>query len=356
MTSSDEFRERSPVQAGYRWPAEWEPHTATWLTWPHNPATWPDRLEHAEREYAEFVRVLAEFEPVRILVPRDVVRRRAQDLLTSRKADLAEITFVPLASNDSWIRDYGPVFLTRPEEPRLAAVSWRYNAWGGKYPPWEDDDRVADSIARWCGCPSWQGGIVLEGGAIEGNGQGTVLTTESCLLNPNRNPQLTRGEVESRLADFLAARRVCWLSGEGVLGDDTDGHIDQLARFVGPATVVAAASDDPADPQHRPLAENIARLQAARTADGQPLEVVRLPMPSDHYCQGQRLPASYCNFYIANGAVLVPQFDDPADSRAVELLADLFPKRRVLGVAARELVWGLGAFHCLTQQQPRESP
>jgi agmatine deiminase len=349
MDSQDEqAKMETPRQAGYRWPAEWEPHAATWVTWPHNPDTWPGRLPQAQREFAEFVRTLARFEPVHVLLSNDQVRQQANETLRG----VSHVTTHDWPTNDSWIRDYGPTFLLHSEDRHLALVDWRYNAWGGKYPPWQQDDAIAARVALHCDCTRFVTQRIMEGGAIEGNGRALVLTTEDCLLNPNRNPTATRQDMEQLLADHLSADAICWLLGQGIEGDDTDGHVDQLARFVGPTTVLAAIASDPADPQFAPLAENVRRLQAFGADSGRPLEVIGLPLPSPKYCQQQRLPASYCNFYIANGAVLVPQFDDPADGRACGILSELMPGREVLGVPALDLVWGLGAFHCLTQQEP----
>jgi agmatine deiminase len=233
----------------------------------------------------------------------------------------------------------------------LAVVDWGYNAWGGKYPPFDDDDRVPARIAALLDLARFEPGMVLEGGAIDVNGRGTLLTTEACLLNPNRNPRLTRAEIEERLAAFLGVRSIVWL-GDGIVGDDTDGHVDDLTRFVDARTVVTAVEDDPADPNHAPLADNLARLRAARDQDGRPLRIRTLPMPGAVTREDARLPASYANFYIGNEAVLVPTFHHAHDAVALATLAACFPTRRIVGVDARDLVWGLGAFHCVTQQQP----
>jgi agmatine deiminase len=230
-------------------------------------------------------------------------------------------------------------------------VDWEYNAWGGKYPPFDDDNRVPQQIAALQKRRRFAPGIILGGGAIDVNGRGSLLTTEQCLLNPNRNPQLSREEVERYLRDYLAVRHILWLE-EGIVGDDTDGHIDELARFVSPTTVVAAVEENCDDENYQALRKNYERLKQSTDAEGRPLEVIALPMPRPLYHDGQRMPASYANFYIANGVVIVPQYDDPADQEVVELLQRLFPDRRVLGLRAVDLAWGLGAFHCITQQQP----
>jgi agmatine deiminase len=253
-------------------------------------------------------------------------------------------------TDEPWCRDHGPTFVVR-DDAELALVDWRYNAWGGKYPPWERDDAVPARVAALLGVRVFAPGIVMEGGALDVNGRGTVLTTESCLLNPNRNPTLGRAEIEEYLREYLDAPHVVWL-GAGIVGDDTDGHIDDLARFVDARTVVTVVEPDPADPNHAPLRDNLARLRAARDQDGRALEVVELPMPGAVEWEGQRLPASYANFYVANGVVLVPTFAHANDAGALAILGRCFPGRRVVGIDATALVWGLGAFHCATQQQP----
>ena len=255
-----------------------------------------------------------------------------------------------IPTNDVWARDHGAMFLDgRPSLPP-ALVDWEYNAWGGKYPPFDLDNLVPGQVAELTGRRCFKPGVVLEGGAIDGNGDGTLLTTETCLLNPNRNPQLSRAEIEQYLRDYCCAKKILWLGG-GIVGDDTDGHIDELARFVGPTTVVAAREADPRDENHEPLEENFRRLQEMTDARGRPLEIIPLPMPRPLYFEQNRLPACYLNFYIANGVVVVPTFGDPADREVSETLARLFPGRQIRGIDAVDLVWGLGAFHCITQQE-----
>jgi len=264
---------------------------------------------------------------------------------------LANVTLHDIATNDAWIRDYGPTFLAGPPHAPGAVVDWAYNAWGGKYPPFDLDCLAGERIAEAAGRRRFSPGMVLEGGAIDTNGRGTILAAATCLLNPNRNPQLSAGEVERYLADYLAGEHVVWLEA-GIAGDDTDGHVDQFARFVGPSTVVAASEEDPTDENYAALEANYARLTRTTDQAGRPLEVVALPMPRPVCHAGTRLPASYVNFYLANGLVVVPQFGDPADGRACEILSRLFPDRRVYGLPAADLVGGLGAYHCITQQEP----
>lgn len=335
-----------PAAAGYRMPAEWEPHRATWLSWPHKLESWPGKFEPIPPLYARFVRELVTSEPVCVLASGDSLKQ-ARTMLH----DVPNVTFYDIPTDDAWIRDSGPTFLAGPAGSPPTLVDWGYNAWGGKYPPFENDDAIGRLIAPKLGYQCHVPGIILEGGAIDPDGRGTLLTTEQCLLNPNRNPQLSRAEIEQYLADYLAIRKVLWLGG-GIVGDDTDGHIDELARFVAPRTVVAAVEEDRSDENYAPLADNLARLKSKTDADGGPLEVILLPMPRPMFHEDQRLPASYCNFYIANSLVAVPQYGDPADARAAEILAKLFPTRRICPLPARDLVWGLGAFHCITQQQP----
>lgn len=336
----------SPAALGYRMPAEWEPHAATWLSWPHNPDTWPGKFEPVPAVWAELVTVLAPREKVRILAGGDAVMSQARALV----GHVPNVDLIDIETNDCWMRDHGPTFLVgRGLAPAL--VDWEYNAWGGKYPPFDKDNLIPRQLAERLRRKRFAPGIILEGGAVDPNGAGTILTTEECLLNPNRNPQLGRREIEQHLADYLGARHVIWL-GRGIVGDDTDAHIDELARFVGPRTVVTVIENDTADPNHEPLADNLRRLELARDQDGRELEVVTLPLPRPLHYNEQRLPASYANFYIANGLVVVPQFGDPADRTAVETLARLFPGREIRGIGAVDLAWGLGAFHCITQQEP----
>ena len=337
----------TPASLGYRLRAEWEPHAATWLAWPHNRDTWPGNFEPLPAVWAELVRTLARFEPVHVLAGTEAVIRDARLWV----GDVPDVAIHDIPTNDAWIRDHGPVFLSHSAGAPPALVDWGYNAWGGKYPPFDLDNRVPGQIAALTGRRRFEPGIILEPGAIDGNGRGTLLAAQRCLTHENRNPGLSTADLERYLADYLGARHVLWLDGE-LAGDDTDGHVDQLARFVGPTTVVAAVERDPADENYAPLAANHRRLRAMTDQDGRPLEVIALPMPRPIYFEKTRLPASYANFYIANGVVVVPQFDDPADREAMAILARLFPGRQICGLPAADLVWGLGAYHCITQQEP----
>lgn len=347
-----------PRTLGYRMPAEWEPHSATWLTWPRRDGiSFPGRFDAIPAYWVRMVELLSPHEAVHINTFDDEQEAEIRDRIGSLGDRVAgRVALHRFRAYEPWCRDHGPIFVTRdaagPKSARqLAVVDWGYNAWGGKYPPFDLDDAVPQHVARYLGLPLFQPGMVLEGGSIDVNGRGTLLTTEACLLNPNRNPHLSRDQIEQFLADYLGVSKILWL-GEGIVGDDTDGHVDDLARFVDPQTVVAVVEQDPADPNYRPLQENLRRLSRMTDQDGQPLRVVTLPMPRPIFNEGQRLPACYANFYIANGVVLVPTFLDPNDEKALETLQSLFPSRQVVGIPSVDLIWGLGSFHCVTQQQP----
>jgi agmatine deiminase len=342
-------------------PAEWEPHEATWLAWPHNRDDWPGKFATIPWVYAEIVRQLHASEEIRILVNDAAGEKRARRTLARAGIDLGRVAFFHVKTDRVWTRDYGPMFVVS-ERGELGINNWRFNGWA-KYDNWRSDDRVPYRVAQALKIrrlvPPTRNGmrntpvVVLEGGSIDVNGAGCLLTTEECLLSEvqERNPGMSRADYEQIFARHLGVRKVLWL-GRGIAGDDTHGHVDDLARFVGPATVVAAVEDDPADVNHVPLQDNLLRLRGMTDANGRPLRVVPLPMPAPVFLDGRRLPASYANFYIANTRVLVPTFNDPEDRRALGVLAELFPGREVVGIHAVDLVWGLGTLHCLTQQQP----
>jgi agmatine deiminase len=338
-----------PTERRFRMPPEWAPHAATWLSWPHNRATWPDALEHVEAALVEGVAALAEGEPVHINVLDRDHARHVSGLFAGRVGrDCVRLEMVP--TNDAWCRDHGAIIVCDDAGERVA-LDFRYNAWGGKYPPFDLDDAVPGRMAQALGLERVSIDMVLEGGSIDVNGAGTLLTTEQCLLNPNRNPTLARADIEALLGRYLGAHQVAWL-GEGIAGDDTDGHVDDLARFVAEDAVVTVLEADPSDVNYAPLRENLRRLQALRLHDGRPVRVIELPMPAPLYRAGERLPASYANFYIGNAVVLLPVFGCPHDRVPIEALAQCFPGRRVVPIDSRALVIGLGAFHCLTQQIP----
>jgi agmatine deiminase len=343
-----------PRELGYRMPAEWEPHAATWFTWPRpDGISFPDKYDSIPPVYARLISRLAEVEDVNVNVWDAEMESRARDLLIRNQTPLERIRFHHFPSYEPWCRDHGPIFLVRDRDGahERAVVDWDYNAWGGKYPPYDLDDAVPERVARLRNLPLFSPGIVLEGGSIEVNGQGTVLTTTACLLNPNRNPGLSQGEIERFLLDYLGANQVLWL-GEGIAGDDTDGHIDDLSRFIDAETIITVVEEDPDDANFEALRDNLRRLRKFKNPRGGAFRVVELPMPGVVQHEGQRLPASYANFYIANGLVLVPTYRHRNDSLALEILAREFPNRRVVGVDSTELIWGLGSFHCVTQQEP----
>jgi agmatine deiminase len=344
----------TPAALGFRMPAEWEPHASTWLTWPRpDGISFPDKYETVPPVYGEFIRHLVQGEVVNINVWNTAMELAARALLESEKVPLDRVQFHHFPAYEPWCRDHGPIFVTRQHEGRRerAVVDWGYNAWGNKYPPFDLDDAIPQHVARLYSLPLFSPGIVMEGGSIEVNGRGTLLTTEACLLNPNRNPGLNKEQIEGYLRDYFGATNILWL-GEGIVGDDTDGHIDDLARFTSANTVVTVVEEDSQDENYELLQANLRRLQGMRDETGQLLRVVQLPMPGNVEYNGQRLPASYANFYVANSAVIVPTFRQPNDARAVKILQSLFPDRPVVGVDSTELIWGLGSFHCISQQEP----
>src|SRR5438445_7543143 len=345
---------KTPASLGLRMPAEWERHHATWIGWPHNASDWPGRLGPLPWVYAEIFRKLAPGDIVRILVTAGPHQRKARSVLERAGVDLGRVEFFRFPTNRGWTRDFGPLFVRRPS-PRadVAIARFRFNAWA-KYPDWKKDDRIPERVAARLKLPLVPARVVLEGGSIDVNGRGSLLTTEQCLLDPAvqvRNPGLSRSELEGVLRDYLGATNVLWL-GEGIAGDDTHGHVDDVCRFVNTGTVVLCRESDPRDVNYRPLAENRERLEDMRLEDGSKIAVVDLPIPAPLHFAGQPLPASYANFYIANAAVLVPTFNDPQDRVALGILAELIKDRPVVGIHAGDLVWGLGTIHCVTQQEP----
>jgi agmatine deiminase len=334
----------------YRMPAEWAPHAATWLSWPHNRDTWPGCFEGVEPAMAAVTAALAESEPVHINVLDADHERHVRKLLAAA-APPERLEFHRVPTDDAWIRDHGAIFVRSEGDGALVAMDFEYNAWGGKYPPFDRDQAVARAMAATLGVRSVRPGVVLEGGSIDVNGAGALLTTSQCLLNPNRNPSLARADIEAVLQATLGADQIIWL-GEGIAGDDTDGHIDDITRFVAADRIVTVIEPDARDPNHLPLEANRRMLAGLRLAGGRAPEIVELPMPTPVVFGSDRLPASYANFYIANTAVLLPVFDCPADAAARAILAGCFPDRRIVPIDSRPLVAGLGAIHCLTQQVP----
>ncbi|MDD5348734.1 MAG: agmatine deiminase family protein [Chthoniobacteraceae bacterium] len=342
----------TPAQMGYRMPAEWEPHEATWLSWPNREGiSFPGSYDAIPPVLAKLVDALADSERVCINVSGPEQEAEVREAFRRARARTGHVCFFHIPTNEPWCRDHGPVFLTRKDASKAAIVDWDYNAWGWKYPPFDLDDVVPTKVGEALGLQVFNPGMVLEGGSIDVNGTGSLLTTRSCLLNPNRNPDLTKTEIEQKLRDYLGVTNILWL-GDGIAGDDTDGHVDDLTRFVSRTSVLTCVEDQEDDPNYEPLKENLAKLREMDAEDGSPLEVHVLPMPGKLVREGQRLPASYANFYIANKVVLLPAFGDSADAWAASVLQTVFPTRKVVSIDCRDLIWGLGAFHCLTQQQP----
>ena len=346
--------ESYPADLGFRMPAEWEPHSATWLAWPHHPETWPGRNPaEIEEVYIRMIQALLPCEMIHLLVNRKADSQLIKKLLKKHSISYENLMIHAIPTNDAWIRDYGPNFLIRSPSSGKGEVSanlWKFDSWGGKY-QWDLDDRAGSTIMDALGGTGFEPGIVLEGGAIEVNGRGLCLTTEQCMLNPNRNGGLDRETMESYLKRYLGAKNVLWCQGQ-IEGDDTDGHIDNLVRFVNPDTLLLSWEEDPADPNHACLKENLRILESFRDAGGKPLNVVKLPMPGRLDSHEGRLPASYANFYIGNRAVLLPTYHHPNDAIAESLLQKYFPDREIVGIPCETFVLGLGAIHCVTQQQP----
>jgi agmatine deiminase len=341
--------EYSPKKQGYSFPAEWAKHEATWLSWPHKEASWPGKIETIYKPYCQFIKAVAEGEKVRINVKDEEMKAFATRELEKVEADLTQVEFYFNETNDAWCRDHGPAFVLNGESK--AVVDWGYNAWGGKYPPFDLDDVVPTKIAKQFDLHLFLPDIVMEGGSVEFNGAGTVLTTTACLLNENRNPHLTKEQIEQYLLEYYGQEQVLWL-GDGIVGDDTDGHIDDITRFVNEDTVLTVVESDPSDENYHLLQENLVALKAMKLKDGRSLNIVELPMPSAVIFDDTRLPASYANFYIANAAVIVPIFDDVNDDKALEIIQGCFLDRKVIGINSVDIIWGLGSFHCLSQQEP----
>ncbi|HXQ80014.1 MAG TPA: agmatine deiminase family protein [Opitutaceae bacterium] len=342
---------QTPAALGFRMPAEWEMQEAIWLSWPHNRATWPGNFRPIPRKFAEIAAHVSRREKVRLNVAA-THRKRALSLAAKAGANMANVECFDHPTNDSWCRDHGPIFVRNDSSGEVALTDWVFNAWGEKYAPFDLDNRIPRRIGRSLGLRRFESNMVLEGGSIEVNGKGLLITTEACLLNRNRNPGLTRAQIERNLRDYLGVRTILWLGG-GILGDDTDGHVDDLTRFFSEGGLVTAVESNRRDPNHGPLAANLERLRALRTPSGGRFRVVELPMPSPVGRAGRRLPASYANFLVINGAVLMPSFRQPRrDRQAAEVLASCYPGREVVPIDCLELVLGLGTLHCISQQQP----
>jgi agmatine deiminase len=342
----------TPRSLGYRFPAEFEPHQATWLSWPHKEASWPGKIATIYPSYAAFVRELTRVELVRINVVDEHMRNTAYRILEAAGVDMRCVEWFIHPTNDAWCRDHGPAFLINPKsEQKKAVVDWDYNAWGGKYPPFDLDDVIPTRIAEHYGYPLFKPGIIMEGGSVDFNGDGTVITSTCCLLNQNRNPHLSKSDIERFLIEFYGQGQVLWVE-EGIIGDDTDGHIDDTVRFVNRDTVITVVEENPNDENYDLLQKNLSDLHRMRLADGKQLNIVEIPMPDPVIWEDQRLPASYANFYIANGLVVVPTFRSDKDDKVLDLISGCFPDRRVIGIDSTDIIWGLGSFHCLSQQEP----
>uniref|UniRef100_Q3AS22 Agmatine deiminase n=1 Tax=Chlorobium chlorochromatii (strain CaD3) TaxID=340177 RepID=Q3AS22_CHLCH len=340
----------------YHMPPEWALHQATWLSWPHKLESWPGKFEPVPAVFAEIAAWLSTSEEVHINVLDEAMANEARRLISKVQGvplRMERIVLHTIANNDAWCRDYGPnyVFHEKDGKRDKVIIKWKYNAWGGKYEPYDADDNVAFVIAAMQQIPLFETAMVLEGGSIDVNGEGLLLTTEACLLNPNRNPFLNKEQIEKILGCYLGVQKVLWL-GDGIVGDDTDGHIDDLARFVNANTVVITVEDDPADENYPILQENYERLCTFTDLEGKPLNVVKLPMPSTVFYNNERLPATYANFYIANSVVLVPTYRCANDAKAIEILQRYFPTRQVIGIDCTDLIWGLGAIHCISHEEP----
>lgn len=352
MKSNNPVFNSSPKSLGYYFPAEFHPHVATWLSWPHKEASWPGKIDTIFPVYARFVKLLAEGEQVHINVCDESMKHKALAWLDKEDVDMNNVRFFLHPTNDAWCRDHGPAFVINPAaDIKKMIIDWGYNAWGGKYPPYDLDDVIPTLVASAYEIPVVYPGIVMEGGSVDFNGKGTVLTTTSCLLNPNRNPHLDQGQIEAYLHDYYGVDHILWL-GDGIIGDDTDGHIDDLTRFVNADTVVTVVETNKRDENFEPLQANVKALSKMRLENGRQLNVVELPMPSPVTYDGMRLPASYANFYISNRYVVVPVFRDRNDEKALKTLEEVFPDRRVVGLDSTDIIWGLGSFHCLSQQEP----
>ena len=342
----------TPRQLGYYFPAEFDPHAATWLSWPHKEASWPGKIAAIYPSYGRFIRELTEGETVCINVRDAAMKASAVGHLEAAGVKMDRVRWFFHPTNDAWCRDHGPAFLINPAaETKKIIVDWNYNAWGNKYPPFELDDVIPTLIGGALGLPVYHPGIIMEGGSVDFNGKGTLITSTCCLLNPNRNPQLSREQIETYLMDYYGVEQVLWVK-EGIVGDDTDGHIDDTVRFVDSDTVITVIEEDKRDENYVLLQENLADLKKMRLLNGKQLNIVELPMPEEVIYEDQRLPASYANFYIANGSVIVPTFRSPRDEKALGIIQDCFPGRRVVGIDSTDIIWGLGSFHCLSQQEP----
>ncbi len=342
----------TPKQLGYYFPAEFAKHEATWLSWPHKEASWPGKIDSIYPNYARFIKYLSISEKVRINIVDEAMRSFAIKHLENAGVDLSRVEFYMHPTNDAWCRDHGPAFLINPNAAiKKVIVDWGYNAWGNKYPPYELDDIIPTLIGKHFQLPVYHPGIVMEGGSVEFNGAGTVITSTACLLNENRNPLLNQQQIEQYLYDYYGMEQVLWVD-EGIIGDDTDGHIDDTVRFVNEDTVITVVEENKLDDNYDLLQTNLKQLHKMRLLNGKQLNIIELPMPDEIIFEDQRLPASYANFYISNQFVIVPVFGSNKDQKAIDTIASCFPDRETIGIDSTDIIWGLGSFHCLSQQEP----
>ncbi len=342
---------QTPAELGFRMPAEWAPQTAIWLSWPHKRASWPGQFRPIPYVFAGIVAQISRFEQVRINIAAPL-QKRAWSLITKAGADLTKVTFYDHPTNDAWCRDHGPIFVKNPLTGEVAVTDWVHTAWGGKYPPYDLDNTIPPLVAKKLKLRRFENDMVLEGGSLDVNGEGLLLTSEQCLLNKNRNPHLTREQIEQNLKDYLGVTQVLWV-GDGIIGDDTDGHIDDITRFYKTDGFITVVESNKRDANHKILAENLERLKSFRTPTGKKFDIVELPMPKPFAFQGQLVPASYANFLIINGAVLVPNFrQKKRDAEANAIISSCFPGREIIPIDCYDLIWGLGTLHCISQQQP----
>jgi agmatine deiminase len=342
----------TPKQLGYYFPAEFAPHAATWLSWPHKEASWPGKIHTIFPYYTQFIIELTKGEKVNINVIDQAMKDFALQQLQMANADLSKIEFFFHPTNDAWCRDHGPAFLINPNAVvKKIIVDWNYNAWGNKYPPFDLDDVIPTLIGKYYNIPVYYPGIIMEGGSVEFNGNGTLMTSTACLLNPNRNPDLNQQQIEEYLFQYYGVEQVLWVD-EGIVGDDTDGHIDDTVRFVNEDTVITVVEEKRNDENYELLQKNLSQLKKMRLLNGKQLNIIEIPMPDEVIYEGQRLPASYANFYIANKSVIVPTYRCDKDKQVLQIIKDCFPNRNVVGIDSTDLIWGLGSFHCLSQQEP----
>ncbi len=342
----------TPASLGYRFPAEFAPHIATWLSWPHKEASWPGKIDSIYPNYSKFVKYLALSEKVRINVANSAMQAFATAHLEQAGVNMDQVEFYLQPTNDAWCRDHGPAFLVNPQAaiPKVI-VDWNYNAWGNKYPPYDLDDVIPTLIGKHFNIPVYHPGIVMEGGSVEFNGAGTLLTSTCCLLNENRNPHLNQDQIETYLRNYYGVEQILWVA-DGIVGDDTDGHIDDTVRFVNTDTVLTVVETNRNDANYDLLQTNLKQLKEMRLLNGKQMNIAELPMPDAVIYEDQRLPASYANFYISNQHVIVPVFRCNKDDQALQIIASCFPEREVVGIDSTDIIWGLGSFHCLSQQEP----